>query len=156
MLRDTLVLNKGFADRYNVKLALDAALAQVKVEADPKRLVQVVTNLLSNAAKFSPEGGTVDVTLQVDGARVRVGVHDRGSGIPDTFRARIFSRFAQADSTATRQKGGTGLGLAICKRLIELMHGTIGFEDRPGGGTTFYFELPVIGDEASSDRKSVV
>lgn len=151
VMRDTLVLNKGFADRYNVRLALEERLVPVKVEADPKRLVQIVTNLLSNAAKFSPEGGTVDVTLQINGERARVGIHDRGSGIPDTFRARIFSRFAQADSTATRQKGGTGLGLAICKRLIELMHGTIGFEDRPGGGTTFYFELPVIADKASND-----
>jgi PAS domain S-box-containing protein len=151
VLRDTLVLNKGFADRYAVRLALGENLAPVRVEADPKRLVQVVTNLLSNAAKFSPEGGTVDVTLKLDGARVRVGVHDRGSGIPDTFRSRIFSRFAQADSTATRQKGGTGLGLAICKRLIEMMRGSIGFEDRPGGGTTFYFELPVVGDEAEAN-----
>ena len=136
LLRDTLVLNeKGFADRYNVRLALKDGLAPIKVEADPKRLMQVVTNLLSNAAKFSPAGGTVDVTLQqVTGARVRVAVHDHGPGIPESFRPRIFSRFAQADSTATRQKGGTGLGLAICKRLIELMHGSIGFEDRPGRG----------------------
>jgi PAS domain S-box-containing protein len=150
LLRDTLALNKGFADRYNVKLALEDGMAQIKVEADPKRLVQVVTNLLSNAAKFSPAGGTVDVSLRVDGPRVRVAVHDRGPGIPESFRSRMFSRFAQADSTATRQKGGTGLGLAICKRLIELMHGSIGFEDRPGGGTTFYFELPVLGSETSS------
>ncbi|HEU4603780.1 MAG TPA: PAS domain-containing sensor histidine kinase, partial [Steroidobacteraceae bacterium] len=150
LLRDTLVLNKGFADRYNVRLALDGDVAQVKVEADPKRLIQVVTNLLSNAAKFSPAGGTVDVTLRVEGPRVRVAVNDRGPGIPESFRARIFSRFAQADSTATRQKGGTGLGLAICKRLIELMHGSIGFEDRPGGGTTFYFELPVLENQAKS------
>ena len=151
VLRDTLVLNKGFADRYNVRLALEDNLPPVRVAADPKRLVQVVTNLLSNAAKFSPEGGTVNVTLKLESARVRVGVHDRGSGIPDTFRSRIFSRFAQADSTATRQKGGTGLGLAICKRLIEMMRGSIGFEDRPGGGTTFYFELPVVGDEAEAN-----
>jgi PAS domain S-box-containing protein len=150
LLRDVLALNKGFADRYNVHLALEDDLAQVKVEADPKRLVQVVTNLLSNAAKFSPAGGTVDVGLLVDGSQARVAVHDRGPGIPESFRTRIFSRFAQADSTATRQKGGTGLGLAICKRLIELMHGSIGFEDRPGGGTTFYFELPVLGSEAST------
>jgi PAS domain S-box-containing protein len=150
LLREALVLNKGFADRYNVRLVLQNDLASVKVDADPKRLVQVVTNLLSNAAKFSPAAGTVDVSLKVDGTRVRVGVHDRGPGIPESFRSRMFSRFAQADSTATRQKGGTGLGLAICKRLIELMHGSIGFEDRPGGGTTFYFELPVLGSETSS------
>ena len=155
LVRDTLVLNKGFADRYHVRLALGKDLPPVKVEADPKRLVQVVTNLLSNAAKFSPEGDTVDVSLQLNGDRVRVGVHDRGSGIPEAFRSRIFSRFAQADSTATRQKGGTGLGLAICKRLIELMHGHVGFEDRPGGGTTFYFELPVIRDKAGSDLEQL-
>ncbi|MGH8746208.1 MAG: sensor histidine kinase, partial [Burkholderiales bacterium] len=151
LLRDTLVLNKGFADRYNVRLALEDGLLPIKVEADPKRLVQVVTNLLSNAAKFSPEGGTVDITLKVESEKARVGVHDRGSGIPDTFRARIFSRFAQADSTATRLKGGTGLGLAICKRLIELMHGTIGFGDRSGGGTTFFFELPVVSDKSNAN-----
>jgi signal transduction histidine kinase len=102
----------------------------------------VMTNLLSNAANFSPEGGVVDISTEDAGASVRVAVHDRGGGIPEAFRARIFGRFAQADSTATRQKGGTGLGLAICKRLVELMHGRIGFEDRPGGGTTFWFELP--------------
>jgi signal transduction histidine kinase len=73
---------------------------------------------------------------------VRVGVHDHGPGIPENFRARIFGRFAQADSSATRQKGGTGLGLAICKRLIELMDGRISFADRDGGGTVFFFELP--------------
>jgi signal transduction histidine kinase len=114
----------------------------VVVRADRKRLMQVMTNLLSNAAKFSPEGGVVEITTEDDGPNVRIGVHDRGPGIPDAFRAKIFGRFTQADSTATRQKGGTGLGLAICKRLIELMQGRIGFEGRPDGGTTFWFELP--------------
>jgi signal transduction histidine kinase len=113
-----------------------------KVHADRKRLLQVMTNLLSNAAKFSPEGEVVEISTADAGPSVRVSVHDRGSGIPEAFRSRIFGRFTQADSTATRQKGGSGLGLAICKRLIELMHGRIGFEDRPGGGTTFWFELP--------------
>jgi signal transduction histidine kinase len=112
------------------------------VLADRKRLLQVMTNLLSNAAKFSPEREAVQIALNEVGPNVRVAVQDRGSGIPEAFRTRIFGRFAQADSTATRQKGGTGLGLAICKRLIEMMHGRIGFEDRPGGGTTFWFELP--------------
>jgi len=73
---------------------------------------------------------------------IRVAVQDRGPGIPEAFHGRIFGRFAQADSTASRQKGGTGLGLAICKRLVELMQGHIGFEDREGGGTSFWFELP--------------
>jgi signal transduction histidine kinase len=115
----------------------------VKVNADRKRVLQVMTNLLSNAAKFSTEGTAVEVTIEDagDGA-VRVGVHDTGPGIPENFRTRIFGRFAQADMSHTRQIGGTGLGLAICKRLVEMMGGRIGFSDRAAGGTTFWFELP--------------
>jgi signal transduction histidine kinase len=101
-----------------------------------------MTNLLSNAAKFSPEGATVEVTMETTDGIVRVGVNDSGPGIPESFRGRIFGRFAQADMSHTRQKGGTGLGLAICKRLLEMMGGKIGFSDRAGGGTTFWFELP--------------
>ncbi|MCX7962463.1 MAG: HAMP domain-containing histidine kinase [Burkholderiales bacterium] len=144
VLREALVLNRAFGERFRVRFELRAEPPSVRVHADRKRLLQVLTNLLSNAAKFSPEGGTVEVSLEQRGARVRVGVHDRGPGIPENFRARIFSRFAQAESAATRQKGGTGLGLAICKRLVEMMQGTIGFADREGGGTTFFFELPVL------------
>jgi signal transduction histidine kinase len=142
VVREAMVLNKAFGDRFGVRFEIDGDLPGRRVLADRKRLLQVMTNLLSNAAKFSPEGGAVQVALKEDGRSVRVAVQDRGPGIPEAFRSRIFGRFAQADSTATRQKGGTGLGLAICKRLIEMMQGKIAFEDRPGGGTTFWFELP--------------
>ncbi|HEX2197694.1 MAG TPA: ATP-binding protein [Burkholderiales bacterium] len=141
VVREAMVLNKAFGERFGVRFELAASLPGASVLADRKRLLQVMTNLLSNAAKFSPENGAVEIRLEQSGPRVRVEVQDRGPGIPEAFRGRIFSRFAQADSTASRQKGGTGLGLAICKRLIEMMRGRIGFEDRPGGGTTFWFEL---------------
>jgi PAS domain S-box-containing protein len=146
LVRESLVLNKGFADRFSVRLALQDDLPPVLVTGDAKRLLQIMTNLISNAAKFSPEGGLVDITMRSASGTVRVAVEDRGPGIPQEFRGRIFSRFAQADSTYTRQKGGTGLGLAICKRLIELMGGEVGFLDREGGGTVFYFDLPVAGE----------
>ena len=142
LVGESLVLNKGFAERFQVRYEPRGTLLPVQVKADRKRLLQVMTNLLSNAAKFSPAGEAVEVTMEDLGARVRISVHDHGPGIPENFRARIFGRFAQADSSATRQKGGTGLGLAICKRLIELMDGRIGFADRDGGGSVFYFELP--------------
>jgi PAS domain S-box-containing protein len=142
LVQESMVLNKGFGERFKVRFEARGDLPARQVNADRKRLLQVMTNLLSNAAKFSPEGGVVDITTEDVGDSVRVGVHDRGTGIPEEFRGRIFGRFTQADSTATRQKGGTGLGLAICKRLVELMEGQIGFDDRPGGGTTFWFELP--------------
>jgi len=143
LIAESLALNRGFAERFKVKFDMSGASQHVKVNADRKRLHQIMTNLLSNAVKFSPEGGTVEVSMErVAGKLLRVGVHDHGSGIPENFRNRIFGRFAQADMSHTRQKGGTGLGLSICKRMVEMMGGNIGFSDRTGGGTTFWFELP--------------
>ena len=142
LVRESIVLNKAFGERFKVRYEASGGLPERTVNADRKRLLQVMTNLLSNAAKFSPEGDVVLVSTEDRGTAVRIAVHDRGSGIPENFRNRIFGRFTQADSTTARQKGGTGLGLAICKRLVEMMQGRIGFEDRPGGGTSFYFELP--------------
>ncbi|MEW6688974.1 MAG: PAS domain-containing sensor histidine kinase [Pseudomonadota bacterium] len=143
LVREALVLNQSFADRFRVRLAVQGDVPDIPVHVDRKRLLQVLTNLLSNAAKFSPEGGDVEVAVKADGELARVSVADRGGGIPEQFRGRIFSRFAQADSALTRQKGGTGLGLAICKRMIEAMNGRIGFEDREGGGTVFFIDMPV-------------
>jgi len=142
LVSEAMVLNKGFGDRFKVRFELAGGTPGREVRGDRKRLLQVMTNLLSNAAKFSPEGSAVEVTITDNGANLRIGVHDRGTGIPENFRGRIFGRFTQADSATNRQKGGTGLGLAICKRLIEMMQGHIGFEDRAGGGTTFWFDLP--------------
>jgi PAS domain S-box-containing protein len=142
VVREAMVLNKAFGERFHVRFELASPLPGQTVVADRKRVLQIMTNLLSNAAKFSPEGGAVEIRMEEAGRDVRVEVQDRGPGIPEAFRSRIFGRFAQADSTASRQKGGTGLGLAICKRLVEMMSGRIGFQDRPGGGTIFWFELP--------------
>ncbi len=140
---ESLLLNRSFADRFKVRLEATSEIPDILVHVDRKRIVQVMTNLISNAAKFSPEGAAIEVFVAVTGDMARVSVGDRGPGIPEQFRSRIFNRFAQADSALTRQKGGTGLGLAICKRLVEAMSGRIGFEDREGGGTFFFFEIPL-------------
>jgi PAS domain S-box-containing protein len=152
LIAESLRLNQGFANRFQVKLVVQGEVPKVTVRADRKRLMQVMTNLLSNAAKFSPPGGAVDVSTRQEAGKVRVSVSDRGAGIPEAFRSRIFGRFAQADSADSRLKGGTGLGLAISKRLVEMMQGRIAFEDREAGGTTFFFELPVMpSEEAAQD-----
>jgi PAS domain S-box-containing protein len=155
LLNESVRLNQGYADRFRANLALHGSVPGVLVRADRKRLMQVMTNLLSNAAKFSPPNGAVDVDVSLREGMVHVEVSDRGPGIPEAFRSKIFGRFAQADSADSRIKGGTGLGLAISKRLIELMQGRIGFEDRPGGGTTFYFELPVLATGAGEADNAV-
>ena len=143
IINESVILNQSFANRFKIRLATPEPIHDAQVHVDRKRLLQVLTNLISNAAKFSPEGGTVELFADLGLEMVRVSIGDRGLGIPEEFRSRIFGRFAQADSALTRQKGGTGLGLAICKRLLEAMDGRIGFEDREGGGTFFFFEIPL-------------
>ena len=114
------------------------------------RLQQVLSNLLSNAATFSPAGARVDLSARVSDGKVRVSVRAQGPGISDEFRARVFQKFAQADSPDSRQQGGTGLGLAISKELIEHMGGQIGFESEPSQGACFWFELPIQGQAKES------
>jgi PAS domain S-box-containing protein len=133
----------AYGKQYQVSFLLTERADEVQVLVDSVRLQQVVANFLSNAAKFSPTGGQVEITVRRHNAGVRVEVSDHGSGIPAEFHNRIFQKFSQADTTDTRQKGGTGLGLAISKELIERMGGHIGFVSSPGQGTVFFFELPV-------------
>ena len=112
------------------------------VVADADRIVQVTVNLLSNAAKFSPSPGTVQVRLEQLEGSARLTVTDSGAGVPDDFRERVFERFAQADGSDRRQKGGSGLGLNICRSIVQAHHGRIDFISEPGR-TEFFFELPV-------------
>ncbi|MDX2098047.1 MAG: PAS domain S-box protein, partial [Leptolyngbyaceae cyanobacterium bins.59] len=121
--------NRAYGQQYGVQFNLETSLPEIKVQADANRLIQVLTNLLSNAAKFSPCNGTVQVVVRSEEEGwVRVAVSDRGPGIPGNFRDRVFQKFAQADASDTRQKGGTGLGLSISKAIIERMGGFIGFQ----------------------------
>jgi len=143
LLERAITLNAPYARQFEVRLELQQPLPDVTVAGDEDRLLQVMTNLVSNAAKFSPAGSAVVVSSALQSHALRISVTDRGPGIPDEFRARIFQKFAQADSGDTRQKGGTGLGLAICKAIIEKLGGSIGYDCPPGGGTTFYFDLPL-------------
>ncbi len=143
LLQQALAANEGFAAQHQVKLRLRASDAALQARIDSDRLMQVMTNLLSNALKFSPAGSTVEVMLSRTARQLRVEVSDQGPGIPEAFRSRIFQKFSQADSSDTRQKGGSGLGLNISRGLIESMGGSIGFNRNAGGaGTTFFFELP--------------
>jgi signal transduction histidine kinase len=136
--------NAGYASTCGVTLTVDYATSSAPVLANNDRLIQVLTNLLSNACKFSPPGGEVAVTVATQAKMVRVSVHDCGPGIPETFRDRVFEKFAQANTAANRQKGGTGLGLSITKAIVEQLGGWIGFETETNVGTTFFFELPCL------------
>lgn len=146
ILEQAVEENKTYGARRNVTLVLTSELAQARVNVDDQRLKQVLANLLSNAIKFSPDGSAVAVEATGTDAFITVSVVDQGPGIPENFHSRIFQKFAQADSSDTRQKGGTGLGLAITRELVERMGGTIDFETAEGGGSRFFFKLPAVDD----------
>lgn len=143
IVNQSIDANAAYAAQYHVKLVLNNTVRDdLRVNVDAQRLQQVLANFLSNAAKFSPSGEFVELRIETMFNNVRVSVIDKGNGISDEFRSRIFQKFSQADSSDSRQKGGTGLGLAICKEIIERMGGRVGFFSELGKGSQFYFDLP--------------
>ncbi len=128
------------------RLELDVDVPEaLDVRADPKALDQVLINLLDNAVKYTPEGGSVRVRAEPRGAELFISVEDDGPGIPAEHRARIFERFYRVDPGRSRDMGGTGLGLAIVKHLVESMRGKVGVEPARVRGTVFWMTLPLAG-----------
>lgn len=142
LLQQAIDSVKDYANQYTVNFELFNKAPDAEVDVDADRFIQVMVNLLSNAAKFSPPNKPVTISADSRGGTVRIAVADRGKGIPAEFQGRIFGRFAQADASDSRQKGGTGLGLNITKSLVEKMNGLIGFDSTEDVGTTFFVDLP--------------
>jgi signal transduction histidine kinase len=152
LVQQSVEANMGYAEKHEVRFLLDTTSSTSgRVTVDADRLVQVLSNLLSNAAKFSPPGADVRIRVLAAPRIMRVEVEDSGRGIPENFRSRVFEQFAQADHTASRRFEGTGLGLHIARKLLEAMNGTIGFSTVLDQGTIFYFELPRVDDELHSE-----
>lgn len=129
------------ADAYGVRLLIAEAPSQATVRGDGQRLIEVFAHLLSNALRFSPRGTTVEIGIVVRNEWVRVSVRDRGPGIPEALRRRLFQRFLQVDASGSHHKDSAGLGLGISQAIIESHGGSIGYENRIGGGCEFHFEL---------------
>lgn len=143
LVQRSIDANKAYADRYDVTLLLLESPPEKEIYGDVDRLMQVMTNLLSNAAKFSRKNSRIEISVFDLGPQVRISVRDHGAGIPEEFRDRLFDRFTQVDSSDSRQKGGSGLGLSICKAIVEEHGGKITFDSVVGKGTTFSVDLPV-------------
>ena len=141
------------AEAKEITLALDLASEVPAISGDPDRLQQVVWNLVSNAVKFTPQGGRVDVRLRKEGSCLNLSVTDNGKGIEPEFLPHVFERFRQADSTSTRAHGGLGLGLAIVRHLVELHGGTVHAESAGiGQGSTFTVRLPLTAPMETASR----
>lgn len=152
LVKDIIERHSSYAGKYQVEFVLKLQEEPVYCYLDSSRFNQALVNLISNASKFSPPGETVVISVEREsGNRVRVAVADHGAGIPKAFRSKIFGKFAQADSSNTRNKGGTGLGLNITKSIIEAFDGKIGFDSEEGQGTTFYFLLPVTEERPAEE-----
>jgi signal transduction histidine kinase len=145
--RQVVAAHEVVADDFGVKLVLSDIDPALMVYVDPLRYEQALSHLLSNAVKFSPPGGEVEVGAELRGDWVRVHVRDRGEGIPEEFRARIFGKFSHAAAAGARRKGGAGLGLYLTRQLVEHMRGQVGFVSQMGEGSTFWVEFPRIAGE---------
>ena len=141
---ETRNLNSTFKEEAGLSIKLHADADQYPVACDRGRIAQIMMNLLSNAAKFSPENGVIEITLTTHDNVVRVSVRDHGPGIPIKEQGKLFRDFAQVASADGKTRAGTGLGLAISKKLVTMHGGHIGLTSTEGEGTTVHFDLPLL------------
>ncbi len=144
LVEEAIEANKGYGEEHGVTFLRTDELTQAPVMGDKNRLMQVLSNLMSNAVKFSPKNGQVSLSVSQKNGNFCLSVTDNGPGIPIEFKETIFEKFTQIDSSDTRQRGGTGLGLSIAKTIINQHGGNIGFESEAGVATTFFITLPLL------------
>lgn len=143
IVEESIEASLEYAKQYDVKYEMIDSIESAKVNVDKNRLIQVLLNLLSNAAKFSHAHSTVNIKVErINDELVRVKIQDTGVGISEEFKSQIYNNFSQEDSSDARKKGGTGLGLSISKEIISIMGGKISFESKLNEGTSFYIDLP--------------
>lgn len=143
LVEEATLNNLATADKFGVTFHVICKDRSLTAFVDPKRFQQVMTNLLTNAAKFATKNTTIDITVTGQADFIKVSITNEGAGIPPEFHDKIFQPFAQAALSSTREREGTGLGLNITKQIVEQTGGTINFESKQGGKTTFWFTAPV-------------
>lgn len=131
------------AEAAGVRLSLEAAPNLPRADIDPGRVEQIITNLLSNALRYTPKAGKIDLQVSQQGNALQLRVHDSGPGIPAEALPHIFERFYRADRSRSRAEGGSGLGLAIARQFAEAHGGTLTAANHPQGGAVFTLSLPL-------------
>lgn len=143
LVKESIIMNQTYASSLKVNLVLEDSPPDYFIVADANRMSQVMANLISNAAKYSPANDVVRINIVADDDFIKVSVSDNGAGIPPEYHNKIFQKFSQLDASDSRQKGGTGLGLNITKAIVEHHGGRIDFFSEINKGATFFFKLPV-------------
>ncbi len=133
----------GYVEQYGVSIKV-GHIDDVYVFVDKLKLIQLITNLLSNGIKFSEKNSEVLLYSEIINDYIRIHVIDKGVGIPDSFKDKVFNKFSQSELSITRKIGGSGLGLSIAKEIVEKFGGKIDFKSELNKGTDFYFELPIF------------
>ena len=133
--------------KYDQHLSVDMPLEPPRVLADKRRIVQVLVNLISNANKYGPPGEDICLEVSATSEMIRLVVKDRGPGIPHDQRDNLFGRFVFPQEGVEISQAGAGLGLSVVKAIVEAHGGEVSVEDRPGGGSQFWFTLPVASEE---------
>lgn len=142
VINESVELNLPYSREFGVKLIFENTLEKLNIFIDRSRIIQVLTNLISNAVKFSHQNEIVYIKVEFIKDYVRVSVIDKGIGVSAENKDKLFQKFTQLDSSDTRKRGGTGLGLSISKAIIDKHNGNIGFDSILNEGSTFYFEIP--------------
>jgi PAS domain S-box-containing protein len=146
ILQEATRIIQPLAEKYSLNLISQPMDESVVVMADQRRSVQALVNLLSNAVKHSPENGSIRVRHEVTNHRLRVEVIDEGTGVPVGQRGNLFRRFAHVDTANERARQGAGLGLSVVKEIVEAQQGEVGITEQTGGGTSFWFTLPLVNE----------
>jgi signal transduction histidine kinase len=148
-LDDAVIITRPLLERRSQQLLLSASPDLPEIEGDSARLTQVFVNLIINASKYSPIGQVIEVKLTQPANTLHVGIADQGPGIPRAERNNIFRSFVRLDS-GDQEQHGIGLGLFVVKTIVEGHGGQVGVSDRPGGGSLFWFEIPLPQKETAS------
>jgi len=155
LVKEAVESTADYAGKLGIHVTTILPTQELVMQGDHSRLIQVMNNLLSNALKFSTDGGSVRVRVEPNGSRVRISVQDEGIGIPENARDRVFGQFSQVDSSDIRKVGGTGLGLNITRQIVERHEGTIHYESEQGIGTTFYVEFDQLRQAALTRLEAI-
>jgi signal transduction histidine kinase len=146
IIADATYIMQPLLNRHGQQLVVELPADMPVVQADSRRITQVLVNLLSNANKYSPDDTEIVVGASTDDHWTRITVADQGPGISDDFRPSLFRRYARPEPGPGKSRYGAGLGLPVVKAIVEAHGGEVGVDDRPDGGSEFWFTLATVDD----------